>query len=105
MKIVKKEEFRSHAVKVNESPDMVRLTIDATPIETRELERQIQDMKPEGTKSYAVYVVDNRSTKYIVDAEDINDAQAQIEIMDSGDLEDQGKIVSSDWYVDEVREI
>jgi len=103
MKIVSKHQFRSQTNGVNESPDMVRITIDATRAEARKLERQIQDIKPEGTKSYAVYVVDNRTTKYIIEAESEEEARGIIESADPEDLATEGEGIFSEWYVSEVQ--
>ena len=56
-------------------------------------------------KTFAVYVVDRRLVKYIVDAESAEDAREQIEASSDADADFEGKGLHSEWYVDNVEEM
>ena len=62
--------------------------------------------KAERKKQFAVYVVNKRSIKYIIDADSAEEAQYMVEVSKDADAEFGGKdIDGSDWYVDNVEEI
>ena len=56
--------------------------------------------------TYRVYVVDNRSVEYLVDAASEEEAQQLVEESDDADEEFGGKSLDgSQWYVDNVEEV
>jgi hypothetical protein len=56
-------------------------------------------------RQFAVYVVNKRSIKYIVDADSAEEARAMVEGSKDADEEFDGKdIDGSEWYVDDVEE-
>lgn len=60
--------------------------------------------KSEPKKQFAVYVVDNRHVKYIVDADSQEEAQHDVEASEDADKEFGHKALDSQWYVDQVEE-
>lgn len=58
------------------------------------------------TKRFAVYVVDKRSIKYVVDANSEEEAQRMVEASEDADAEFGGRTLDgSEWYVDWVEEL
>lgn len=54
--------------------------------------------------TYRVYVVDNRTVMYLVDADSAEDARKQVEESTDADADFGGKSLDgSEWYVDDVQ--